>query len=80
MQTLAVGGEPRTFADDWADAADDEERRTILGHAVDRIVVGRGKQGAWTDTAKLARMTFEWQPMGQVTAPEDGDLATWASA
>jgi DNA invertase Pin-like site-specific DNA recombinase len=68
----------RTYAEDWADAETDEERRTIIGDALNRIVVRRGAQGAWTDAAKLARCTFEWRAAGQVEAPTDDELATWA--
>jgi len=71
-------GETRTFAEDWAAATDDEERRTVLGHALDRIVVARGGRGAWTDAAKLARCSFEWMPAGQVEEPSQEELAAWA--
>lgn len=64
---VPVNGETVTFAEDWERAEDDERRRTILGHALDRIVVARGRQGEWTEEAKRRRMTFEWAPMGQVT-------------
>lgn len=77
VRYVPVGGETRTFREDWEAATTDEERRTILGHAIDRIVVRRGKQGAWTDAAKLARCTFEWMPAGQVAAPSDRELAAW---
>jgi len=73
----ARGGVTRTFADDWAAAEDDEERRSIIGDALERVVVRRGGQGAWTDKAKLARCTFEWRPAGQVDAPTDEELASW---
>ena len=43
-------------------------------------MVSRGKQGGWTDAAKLARMTFEWMPAGQVERPTDEELAVWADA
>jgi site-specific DNA recombinase len=78
VRFVPVGGEARTYAEDWEAAETDEERRTILGHAIDRIVVGRGGKGAWTDAAKLGRMTFEWMPAGQIEAPSDKDLADWA--
>lgn len=73
-----VGGESRSYAEDWAAATDDEQRRTILGHALDRIVVRRGRPGAWTPAAKLARLTFEWKDAGQVEPPTDAELAAWA--
>jgi len=75
VRHVPVGGEARTFAEDWAAAETDEERRTILGHALDRIVVRRGKQGGWTDAAKLARCEFEWMPAGQVDTPSDAELS-----
>lgn len=78
VRFVPVGGEPHTFAEDWAEATTDEERRTILGHTLDRIIVRRGGQGAWTDSAKLARCEFQWMPAGQVEAPSDADLAAWA--
>jgi DNA invertase Pin-like site-specific DNA recombinase len=75
---VPVGGEVRTFREDWEAATTDEERRTIIGHAIDRIVVRRGKQGGWTDAAKLARCEFEWMPAGQVAEPSQEELAAWA--
>lgn len=78
VRYVPVGGETQTFAEDWEEAQTDEERRTVLGHALDRIVVRRGKQGGWTDAAKSARMTFEWMPAGQVEPPTDAELAAWA--
>lgn len=69
---------PGTFAEDWERAEDDDERRAIMGDALTRIVVHRGGQGAWTDAAKLARLTFEWRPAGQVETPTDAELAAWA--
>jgi DNA invertase Pin-like site-specific DNA recombinase len=68
----------RTYAEEWAEAETDEERRAIIGDALDRVVVHRGKQGAWTDAAKLARCEFRWVPAGQVAAPTDEELASWA--
>jgi site-specific DNA recombinase len=78
IRYVPVGGETRTYREDWEAAETDEERRAILGHALDRIVVSRGGKGAWTDAAKLARMTFEWMPAGQLEAPDDDTLASWA--
>jgi hypothetical protein len=73
-----VGGTTRTYAEDWAAATDDEERRAILGYAIDRVWVIRGKQGAWARADKLARMVFEWKDAGQVETPDDETLASWA--
>ncbi len=67
----------RTYSEEWAEAETDEERRAIIGDALERVVVRRGKQGAWTDAAKLARCTFEWVAAGQVEAPTDEELASW---
>jgi DNA invertase Pin-like site-specific DNA recombinase len=80
VRFVPVGGETRTFREDWESAEDDEQRRTIIGHALERIVVRRGGRGAWTDEAKLGRMTFEWRDAGQVEAPSDRDLAAWAES
>ena len=78
VRVVAVGGEARTYREDWDAAETDEERRTIIGHALDRIVVRRGKQGAWTDASKLARMEFQWMPAGQIASPSDRELSEWA--
>lgn len=59
-------GDDRTFGEDWAAAETDEERRQIIGQAVDRIVVTRGARGARTDAAKRARLAIEWLPAGDV--------------
>lgn len=72
-------GATRTFAEDWDAAEDDERRRVILGHALDRVLVSRGRQGAWTAEAKRARMSFEWT-LGQYEAPSDEQLNAWATA
>jgi hypothetical protein len=69
-----VHGETRTFAEDYEAAEDDERRRVILGHALNRIVVSGGRRGEWTDASKLARMTFDWKPMGAVE-PDERDLS-----
>jgi site-specific DNA recombinase len=74
-----VGGTTRTFAEDWAAATDNEERRAILGHALDQVWVIRGKQGAWARAAKMGRLVFDWKPAGQVETPSDEELAAWAS-
>jgi DNA invertase Pin-like site-specific DNA recombinase len=73
-----VGGTTRTYAEDWAAFTGDEERRAILGHAIEQVWVIRGKQGAWARADKLARMVFEWKDAGQVEAPDDETLASWA--
>jgi site-specific DNA recombinase len=73
-----VGGTTQTYAEDWAAATDDEKRRTILGHALDRVWVVRGKMGGHSRDGKFARMVFDWKPAGQVEAPDDATLAEWA--
>lgn len=54
------------FAQDWAEATDDETRREILGDAIERIWVIRGKQGGWTPESKRARLVYEWKVEPQV--------------
>lgn len=71
-----VGGD-QTVAAAYASATDDEERRAVIGSVLNRVLVRRGGQGAWTDAAKLARCEFIWS--GQVVAPSDEVLADWAS-
>ncbi len=78
VRFVPVGGDPRTYAEDWEDATTDEQRRGIIGQALDHIVVRRGKQGGWTDAAKLARCEFVWMPAGNIDPPSDRDLARWA--
>ncbi|WP_418062422.1 recombinase family protein [Pimelobacter simplex] len=68
-----------TYAEAWAAAETDEDRRDVLGDALDKIWVIRGGAGKKSDAAKLARLVFEWRPAGQVEAPSDEELAAWAS-
>lgn len=72
-------GTDATFGEDWA-VADTLERRAVLEGALERVLVTRGGRGRRTHEQLLARLTFEWQPMGQVTAPSDAELAAWATA
>lgn len=76
--TLRAVSSDQTYAEEWEAAETDEQRRAIIGDALDRIVVRRGAQGAWTDKAKMDRCTFEWRPAGQVEPPTDEELAAWA--
>ena len=69
----------QTFQEDWEAATDDEERRAVLGDALERILVRRGKPGQTTDAQRLARMEFQWRPAGQIEPPSDEELATWAN-
>lgn len=79
VRYVPAGGETHTFREDWDAASTDEERRAIVGHAIDRVIVRRGKQGGWTDAAKLARCEFEWMPAGdrieEMTDEQLGRLA-----
>lgn len=68
-----------TYGEAWAAASTDEERRDVLGDALDRVWVIRGGAGKKSNAAKLARLVFEWRPAGQVAAPTDEELASWAS-
>ncbi|MFT4224989.1 recombinase family protein [Micropruina sp.] len=78
-QWVPVGAD-RTYAEDWAAAETDEDRRLVLGDALNRVLVRRGPIGQKGPAARLARMTFEWLPHGQITAPSDAELASWAGA
>ena len=51
----------------------------MIGQALDRVVIRRGRKGQWTEAARLARMTFEWMPAGQIDTPTDEELAEWAA-
>jgi len=66
VRYVPVDGPDRTYADDWAEATDDEQRRALMGQALDRVVIRRGRRGQWTEAARLARMTFEWMPAGDL--------------
>jgi site-specific DNA recombinase len=69
----------RTFRADWEAAESDEQRRAIVGQALDRVLIRRGGRGAKSEAARLARMTFEWMPAGQIDTPTDEELAEWAA-
>jgi DNA invertase Pin-like site-specific DNA recombinase len=49
------------FALDWDAAETDEEKRDVLGDALHRITVRRGRPGRRTDAQVLARLTFNWK-------------------
>ncbi len=66
------------FAEDWAEATDDEARRDILGDALHRVRVARGRPGEWTPAAKLARLTFDWKVLPNPEEPTQAELAAWA--
>jgi site-specific DNA recombinase len=67
-----------TYAEAWHSATSDEERRDVIGDALERVWVIRGGAGRKSDAAKLTRLVFEWRAAGQVEAPSDEDLAAWA--
>lgn len=74
-------GEDRTFREDWESATTDEERRAIIGGALDRVIVTRGARGARSDAAKLARCEFVWMPAGdRIEEMTDEDLGRLALA
>lgn len=68
------------FAEDWAEAEDDEARRDILGDALRRVWVARGRPGEWTPAAKRARLTFDWKVLPNPEQPSQEDLAAWAES
>jgi hypothetical protein len=52
-------------------------RRDILGDALRRVFVARGRPGEWTPAAKLARLTFDWKVLpnpGEPSAGGPGDV------
>lgn len=68
------------FAEDWHEAADDEARRDVLGDALRRVWVARGRPGEWTPASKLARLTFDWKVLPNPEEPSQEDLAAWAES
>lgn len=69
------------FAEDWAEARTPEEQREILGDAIDRVWVTRGRPGRRTTAQILARLTIEWrdpEALGPIETPDDETLAEWA--
>jgi hypothetical protein len=58
------------FGEAWEAATDDEERRAVLGDAIERVLVGRGRPGRGTKEKTAARLTYEWH------VPEDTDPLT----
>jgi hypothetical protein len=53
--------ETQMFEQDWAEAETDEERRDVLGDAMERIWVSRGRPGRRTEAQVLARLRFDWR-------------------
>lgn len=49
-----------TFTEAWSAAASDEDRRRVLGLAIHRVLVHRGKPGRRTPGAVLQRLQLEW--------------------
>lgn len=69
------------FAQDWAAAKTVEDQRAVLGDALERVWVRRGRLGRSTPASVLARLTFDWkQPedLGPLEQPDDATLASWA--
>lgn len=69
------------FAQDWAQAESVEDRRAILGDAIERVWVLRGRPGRRTDAQVLARLAIEWRlpnQLGPIEAPDNTTLADWA--
>lgn len=69
------------FVEDWAAATTDEDKRDVVGDALHRITITRGKPGRRTEAQLLARMSFEWkvpEDLGPTDAPDDETLASWA--
>ena len=64
-------GDEQTYAQDWEAATTDEDRRLILGQALNRVLVRRGKWGDRTDAGRLARLTFDWMPGFPATTAEE---------
>ena len=63
---LVESGPVRWVLEAWDAATDDEERHDVVAYCVDRVLVRRGAKGAWTDSQKRARLTYEWHPrMGE---------------
>lgn len=68
----------RTFREDWDTAADDHERRAILGDAIARVVVKQATPGRRTDAMLRERLDIEWLAAGHIDPPTDEELASWS--
>lgn len=69
------------FGEDWAEAETDQERRAILGDAIEHLWITRGRPGRRTDAQLRARLTFDWRmpdDLGPVESPDDATLASWS--
>jgi site-specific DNA recombinase len=69
------------FGHDWAGAETVEDKRDVLGDAVERIWVVRGRPGRRTNAQLLARLVFDWKmpdQLGPIEVPDDATLAAWA--
>lgn len=67
----------QTYAEAWHATETDEERRDVIGDALERVWAIKGGAGKRSDAAKLARLVFEWRPAGQSEPPTDEELAQW---
>lgn len=55
--------DPVEFFDQaWEAAEDDTERRAVLGDAIARVLVKRGRPGRGTKEKAAERLTYEWKP------------------
>lgn len=63
---LVDTGEPKFFDQAWADATDDTERRAVLGDALERVLVRRGRPGRGTKEKTAERLIYEWKFPEQV--------------
>ncbi len=69
------------FGEDWAQAETVEDKRAILGDAIERVWVVRGRPGRRTDAQLLARLVFDWRfpaELGPIETPDNATLAAWA--
>lgn len=74
---ITIKAEPADiFSRDWARAEDDDERRAILGDALERIVVKRGEIGRPTRAKVLARLDFCWKDPERVGPAPEHESAT----
>ncbi|WP_418277541.1 recombinase family protein [Isoptericola jiangsuensis] len=68
---LVEYGEAVSFDEAWASADDDTERRAVLGDAIERVLVRRGRPGRGSREKTAERLTFEWRFPEQVGPVED---------
>ena len=65
VSVVERGGIPAAyFHEAWEQCEDDEQRRMVLGDALERVLITRGRRGEWTPEQRRARMTYEWRDLG----------------